>query len=225
MQVYLCRERNFMNKNIADIRRDYSHKSLSENDVDTNAIKQFKRWWEEAVNSKVDEVNAMVLATASIDALPSARIVLLKEFTEKGFVFFTNYESYKAQQLAENPKACLVFFWKELERQVRITGLIEKVSGQQSDEYFQSRPESSRIGAWASPQSRVIESRNWLDEKFNALVNKMEGNSSARPPHWGGYIVKPVVIEFWQGRPSRLHDRIQYTLEENGEWKIERLAP
>ncbi len=214
-----------MNKNIADIRRDYSHKSLSENDVDTNAIKQFKRWWEEAVNSKVDEVNAMVLATASIDALPSARIVLLKEFTEKGFVFFTNYESYKAQQLAENPKACLVFFWKELERQVRITGLIEKVSGQQSDEYFQSRPESSRIGAWASPQSRVIESRNWLDEKFNALVNKMEGNSSARPPHWGGYIVKPVVIEFWQGRPSRLHDRIQYTLEENGEWKIERLAP
>lgn len=225
MQVYLCRERNFMNKNIADIRRDYSHKSLSENDVDTNAIKQFKRWWEEAVNSKVDEVNAMVLATASIDALPSARIVLLKEFTEKGFVFFTNYESYKAQQLAENPKACLVFFWKELERQVRITGLIEKVSGQQSDEYFQSRPESSRIGAWASPQSRVIESRNWLDEKFNELVNKMEGNSSARPPHWGGYIVKPVVIEFWQGRPSRLHDRIQYTLEENGEWKIERLAP
>lgn len=214
-----------MNKNIADIRRDYSHKSLSENDVDTNAIKQFKRWWEEAVNSKVDEVNAMVLATASIDALPSARIVLLKEFTEKGFVFFTNYESYKAQQLAENPKACLVFFWKELERQVRITGLIEKVSGQQSDEYFQSRPESSRIGAWASPQSRVIESRNWLDEKFNELVNKMEGNSSARPPHWGGYIVKPVVIEFWQGRPSRLHDRIQYTLEENGEWKIERLAP
>ena len=214
-----------MNKNIADIRRDYSHKSLSENDVDANAINQFARWWEEAVNSKIDEVNAMTLATASLDALPSARIVLLKEFNEKGFIFFTNYESYKAQQLAENPKACLVFFWKEIERQVRITGLIEKVSGKQSDEYFQSRPESSRIGAWASPQSRVIESRDWLDDKFNELVNKMEGNSSARPPHWGGYIVKPVVIEFWQGRPSRLHDRIQYSLDENGEWKIERLAP
>jgi pyridoxamine 5'-phosphate oxidase len=225
MQVYLCYERDFMYKNIADIRRDYSHKSLSEKDVDPNAIKQFEKWWVEAVNSKIDEVNAMTLATASIDALPSARIVLLKEFNENGFVFFSNYESYKAQQLAENPKACLVFFWKELERQIRITGLIEKISGKQSDEYFQSRPESSRIGAWASPQSRVIEDRSWLDEKFNELVNKMEGTAIPRPPYWGGYIVKPVVIEFWQGRPSRLHDRIQYTLEENGEWKIERLAP
>lgn len=214
-----------MHNIIADIRRDYSHKSLSENDVDPNAIKQFEKWWVEAVHSKIDEVNAMTLATASIDGLPSARIVLLKEYSEKGFVFFTNYESYKAQQLAENPKACLVFFWKELERQVRITGLIEKIGVKQSDEYFQSRPESSRIGAWASPQSRVIEDRSWLDEKFNELVNKMEGTAIPRPPYWGGYIVKPVVVEFWQGRPSRLHDRIQYTLEENGEWKIERLAP
>ena len=225
MQVYLYNELNFMHNNIADIRRDYSHKSLSESEVDANAIKQFEKWWHEAVNSKIDEVNAMTLATASLDALPSARIVLLKEVNEKGFVFFTNYESYKAQQLAENPKACLVFFWKELERQVRITGLIEKINGKQSDEYFQSRPESSRIGTWASPQSRVIEDRQWLDEKFNELVNKMEGTAIPRPPHWGGYIVKPVVIEFWQGRPSRLHDRIQYTLEESGEWKIERLAP
>ena len=214
-----------MQKNIADIRRDYSHRSLSENDVDTNAIKQFEKWWVEAVNSKIEEVNAMTLATASLDGLPSARIVLLKEFSEKGFVFFTNYESYKAQQLAENPKACLVFFWKELERQVRITGLIEKISGKQSDDYFQSRPESSRIGALASPQSRVIENRQWLDEKFNELVNKLEGTSFSRPLHWGGYNVKPVVVEFWQGRPSRLHDRIQYTLEESGNWKIERLAP
>ena len=214
-----------MQKNIADIRREYSHKSLSETDVDINAIKQFEKWWVEAVESKIDEVNAMTLATASLDALPSARIVLLKEFNEKGFVFFTNYESYKAQQLAENPKACLVFFWKELERQVRITGLIEKVSGKQSDDYFQSRPETSRIGAWASPQSRVIESRHWLDEKFNELVNKNEDSSLSRPPYWGGYIVKPVVIEFWQGRPNRLHDRIQYTLEESGNWKVERLAP
>ena len=214
-----------MNYNIADIRRDYAHQSLTEKDVDVNAIKQFEKWWVEAVNSKIDEVNAMTLATASIDALPSARIVLLKEFSDRGFVFFTNYESYKAQQLAENPKACLVFFWKELERQVRITGLIEKISGKLSDEYFHSRHESSRIGAWASPQSRVIESRHWLDDKFNEMVNKMEGNEIKRPPYWGGYIVKPVVIEFWQGRPSRLHDRIQYSLEENGEWKIERLAP
>lgn len=214
-----------MQKNIADIRRDYSHRNLSENDVDANAIKQFEKWWVEAVNSKIEEVNAMTLATASLDGLPSARIVLLKEFNEKGFVFFTNYESYKAQQLAENPKACLVFFWKELERQVRITGLIEKVSAKQSDDYFQSRPESSRIGALASPQSRVIENRLWLDEKFNELVNKLEGTSFSRPLHWGGYIVKPVVVEFWQGRPSRLHDRIQYTLEESGNWKIERLAP
>ena len=214
-----------MHNTIADIRRDYYHKNLSESDVDANAIKQFEKWWHEAVNSKIDEVNAMTLATASLDALPSARIVLLKEFNEKGFVFFTNYESYKAQQLAENPKACLVFFWKELERQVRITGLIEKINSKQSDDYFQSRPESSRIGAWASPQSRVIDDREWLDEKFNELVNKMEGTAIPRPPHWGGYIVKPVVIEFWQGRPSRLHDRIQYSLDENGEWKIERLAP
>ena len=214
-----------MTNHIADIRKDYSHKSLSENDADPNAIRQFERWWNEAVQSKIDEVNAMTLATASSDGLPSARIVLLKEFNEKGFVFFTNYESYKAQQLAENPKACLVFFWKELERQIRITGLIEKISGQQSDEYFSSRPELSRISASISPQSRVIESREWLEEKFNRLVNKMEGTEITRPSHWGGYIVKPVVIEFWQGRPSRLHDRIQYTLEENGGWKIERLAP
>src|SRR5215204_1752961 len=140
MQVYLYNELNFMHNSIADIRRDYSHKILSESDVDANAIKQFEKWWIEAVNSKIDEVNAMTLATASIDALPSARIVLLKEFNEQGFVFFSNYESYKAQQLAENPKACLVFFWKELERQVRITGLIQKINSEQSDVYFQSRP-------------------------------------------------------------------------------------
>ena len=214
-----------MNSNIADIRRDYSHKSLSETDVDANAIKQFKKWWDEAVNSKMDEVNAMTLATASSDGLPSARIVLLKEFNDHGFIFFTNYESYKAQQLAENPKACLVFFWKELERQVRITGLIQKINNEQSDEYFNSRPEGSRIGAWASPQSRVIENRHWLDDKFNEMVSTMKGNEIKRPPFWGGYIVKPVVLEFWQGRPSRLHDRIQYTLDETGNWKIERLAP
>ena len=225
MQIYICNETISMHNKIADIRRDYSHKSLSENEVEVNPLAQFGKWWDEALQSEIDEVNAMTLATASADGLPSARIVLLKEFNEKGFVFFTNYESFKAQQVAENPRACLVFFWKELERQVRITGLIEKIHGEQSDEYFNSRPEASRIGAWASPQSRIIENRYWLDEKFNELVSKMEGTDIARPPHWGGYIVKPVVVEFWQGRPSRLHDRIQYTLEESGNWKIERLAP
>lgn len=214
-----------MQTNIADIRRDYSHKNLSEMDADKDPIKQFGKWWDEAVHSKIDEVNAMTLATASSDGLPSARVVLLKGFSEKGFVFFTNYESYKGRQLAENPKACLVFFWKELERQVRITGLVVKVGDAESDEYFNSRPEASRIGTWTSPQSRVIENRHWLDEKFNELVNKMEGTSIQRPPYWGGYLVKPVEIEFWQGRPSRLHDRIQYSLQDDGSWKIERLAP
>jgi len=214
-----------MHTHIADIRRDYSHKSLSEKDVHEDPIKQFAKWWDEATHSKIDEVNALTIATASADGLPSARVVLLKGFNEKGFVFFTNYESYKGKHLAENPKACLVFFWKELERQVRVTGLVEKISAKESDLYFNSRPEASRIGAWTSPQSRVIESRHWLDEKFNELVNKMEGTEIPRPPFWGGYLVKPVEIEFWQGRPSRLHDRILYSLEEGGTWKIERLAP
>ena len=214
-----------MQKSIADIRRDYTLKILSEQEVNADPIKQFGLWWDEAVHSKLDEVNAMTVATASLDGLPSARIVLLKGFTEKGFVFFTNYESYKGKQLAENPKACLVFFWKELERQVRITGLVFKISNKESDEYFNSRPEASRIGAWASPQSRVIENRQWIDDKFNELVVKLEGTDIERPAHWGGYLVKPVEIEFWQGRPSRLHDRIQYSLEDSGKWKIERLAP
>lgn len=214
-----------MNKNIADIRRDYSLQSLTENNIDRNPIVQFKKWWDETLNSEIIEPNAMTLATASQDGLPSARIVLLKGFGEKGFVFFTNYESYKGQQLAENPKACLVFFWKEIERQVRITGLVSKISEKESDEYFDTRPEISRIGAWVSPQSQVIESRDWLDQQFNSLVSKMEGSAIQRPPYWGGYIVNPVMIEFWQGRPGRLHDRIQYSIEEDGEWKIERLAP
>ena len=214
-----------MNKNIADIRRDYSLQSLTEKNIDANPIIQFKKWWDETLNSEIIEPNAMTLATASQDGLPSARVVLLKGFGENGFVFFTNYESYKGQQLAENPKACLVFFWKEIERQVRITGLVSKISPKESDEYFDTRPESSRIGAWVSPQSQVIESREWLDQQFNALVSKMESSAIQRPPNWGGYIVNPVMIEFWQGRPNRLHDRIQYSIEEDGNWKIERLAP
>lgn len=214
-----------MEKAIADMRKEYAQQSLSEKDVEADPILQFKKWWDHALASKLNEPNAMILATASKEAVPSARIVLLKDFNENGFVFFTNYDSYKGQQLSENPKACLVFFWEELERQVRITGLVFKLSSTESDEYFNSRPEGSRIGAWASPQSQVIENRNWLDERFNKLSSEMKDGTIQRPPHWGGYLVKPVIVEFWQGRVSRLHDRIQYSLQEDGKWKIERLAP
>ena len=213
-----------MKLNIADIRKDYSQKGLLEGDVAKDPVKQFGKWWDEAVAAQIAEPNAMTLATTSMDAVPSARIVLLKEFSENGFIFFTNYNSYKGQQLSENPKACLLFFWKELERQVRITGLVMKLGQKQSDEYFLSRPEASQVGAWASPQSQVIENRKWLDDEFQKIEKDIKGNLK-RPPHWGGYIVKPVIIEFWQGRPNRLHDRLQYTLEDDGGWKIERLAP
>ena len=214
-----------MSSTIADIRKDYKLRSLLEKDAEANAIRQFDKWWQEAVHSEVDEVNAMTLATASADGIPAARIVLLKGYDERGFVFFTNYDSFKGLQLAENPRACLVFFWKELERQVRITGLVEKVSAEESDIYFNSRPEGSRIGAWASPQSQVIESREWLEEREKKLVKDFTGKPLSRPAHWGGYRVKPINIEFWQGRPSRLHDRLQYSLQADNTWKIERLAP
>ncbi len=214
-----------MPSTIAAIRKDYMLKALLEKDVDANAIRQFDKWWQEAIHSEIDEVNAMTLATASADGVPAARIVLLKGYDERGFVFFTNYDSFKGLQMAENPRACLVFFWKELERQVRITGLVEKVSAEESDIYFNSRPEGSRIGAWASPQSQVIESREWLEEREKTIAKDFNGKPVKRPGHWGGYRVKPINIEFWQGRPSRLHDRIQYTLKSDNTWLIERLAP
>ena len=212
-----------MTAKIADMRKNYSRKKLSEVKANPDPLKQFAKWWKQAIKSNLEEANAMTLATASPVGLPSARIVLLKDFNENGFIFFTNYNSFKGQQLSENPKACLLFFWKELERQVRITGLVEKISDEASSEYFYSRPVDSQLGAIASPQSQVIESREWLDEKFKQL--KKEGSNIQRPSNWGGYIVKPVIIEFWQGRPNRLHDRLQYTLQENAEWKMERLAP
>ncbi len=210
---------------IADLRKDYQLQSLAETDVAEDPIQQFQKWWHEAVMAKIDEVNAMTLATASADGLPAARIVLLKELSHLGFTFFTNYNSFKGSQLAENPRACLVFFWKELERQVRVTGLVERLSGPESDAYFQSRPEGSRIGAWASPQSQVIDSRAWLETQQHNFEHQFAGGFIERPAHWGGYLVKPVTVEFWQGRSSRLHDRIQYTLGERGRWQIERLAP
>jgi pyridoxamine 5'-phosphate oxidase len=214
-----------MDEKIAEIRKEYSHKTLLESEVAADPIEQFNIWWQDALEAKINEVNAMTLATASSDGMPSARTVLLKGFSEKGFMFFTNYQSFKGQQLAENPKACLVFFWKELERQVRVTGIVSKTPVAENDSYFQTRPIASQVGAIASPQSQVIESRNWLDERYQELFEQLKEKSVARPAYWGGYIVRPVIIEFWQGRPGRLHDRIQYTLSDDGTWKMERLAP
>lgn len=210
---------------IADIRKDYRLQTLDEAGVAADPIQQFGIWWQEALQSEIVEVNAMTLATANEQGVPSARIVLLKGYDERGFVFFSNYESKKAGDLQANPMASLVFFWKELERQVRISGRVEKVTELESDQYFQSRPEGSRIGAWASPQSTVISSRQVIEEKVEALQVSFEGKEIPRPLHWGGYRVVPSNIEFWQGRSSRLHDRIQYTLQSDDNWVIERLAP
>jgi len=210
---------------IADIRQDYRLQTLDEAGVAADPIQQFGVWWQEALQSEIVEVNAMTLATANEQGVPSARIVLLKGYDERGFVFFSNYESKKAADLQVNPVASLVFFWKELERQVRISGSVEKVTELESDQYFQSRPEGSRIGAWASPQSTVISSRQVIEEKVEALQAAFEGKEIPRPLHWGGYRVVPSSIEFWQGRSSRLHDRIRYTLQSDDNWVIERLAP
>ncbi len=210
---------------IADIRKDYKLKDLTEEQAHKHPIDQFTQWWQEAITAEIDEVNAMTLATASTTGLPDARIVLLKEYDKQGFVFFTNYGSAKGHQLEENPHATLVFFWKELERQVRISGQVERVSEEENDQYYNSRPEGSRIGAWASPQSQVIESREWLDEQDLNFREIFRSKPITRPQHWGGYRVKPLRIEFWQGRPSRLHDRLYYTLNQQGSWIMERLAP
>jgi pyridoxamine 5'-phosphate oxidase len=210
---------------LANLRREYASESLLEEDVTAHPVDQFRKWWNQVRSSEIIEPNAMTLATASSDGMPSARVVLLKGFDDNGFVFFTNYESFKGMQLAENPKACLVFFWKEIERQVRITGLVKPLAAEDSDAYFNSRPAGSRLGALASPQSKIIESRQWLHQQYDLLAQTYRDKEIRRPLHWGGYRVQPVIVEFWQGRPSRLHDRIQYTLQEAGNWKIERLAP
>lgn len=213
-----------MNKNIADIRNEYRLNLFDENDIAASPIEQFTSWWNDALNSEIYEPNAMTLATSTGDGKPSARIVLLKGYDECGFVFFTNYQSHKGKELEENPYAALVFFWKEIERQIRIEGTVEKVSAKESDNYFFSRPEGSRIGAWASPQSEVIADRSLLDENTKRFTEEFK-NSIPRPPHWGGYRVMPQKIEFWQGGTNRLHDRIQYTKTAEGSWRAERLAP
>lgn len=213
-----------LNTGIANIRKDYKLKELLEEDADNDPINQFQKWWNEAADSKVDEINAMTLATSTKTGKPSARIVLLKGFNNNGFIFFTNYESKKGKELMENPSAALIFFWKELERQVRIEGTVKKVSAKESDEYFVLRPEQSRIGAWSSPQSAVIKDRDSLEKNFEKYTKQYSDAAILRPGHWGGYIVDPDLIEFWQGRPNRLHDRLQYT-KKNNDWIIQRLAP
>lgn len=210
---------------IADIRTDYKMQQLTEADVAATPKLQFDKWWNDAVNSDIHEVNAMTLATVNNEGVPDARVVLLKGYDEQGFVFFTNYNSTKGTELAQNNNACLVFFWKELERQVRITGTAEKISTEESIAYFNSRPDGSKVGAWASPQSLVVAGKAWLKETFEYYAERFKHGEIPKPPHWGGYRVKPFKVEFWQGRPSRMHDRILYTLQTNGSWKIERLAP
>ncbi|MBL0145342.1 MAG: pyridoxamine 5'-phosphate oxidase [Chitinophagaceae bacterium] len=208
------------------MRKEYKQQTLSENELEANPFTQFGKWWHDATTSEVDEINAMTLATVKSNGVPSSRTVLLKGFDERGFVFFTNYNSNKGIELEQNSNACLVFFWAALERQVRITGKAEKISTEESIAYFNSRPEGSKIGAWASPQSLAIAGKAWLKETFDYYRERFKHGEIPKPPHWGGYRIIPAEIEFWQGRPSRLHDRFLYTqLTEEGSWKIERLAP
>jgi pyridoxamine 5'-phosphate oxidase len=213
-----------MSKKLAEIRNEYKYQQLTENNVNHNPFLQLKSWMDEAIASQVYEPTAMNMATAGGDGRPSSRIVLLKELSEEGLVFFTNYESKKGKDLFQNPYAAILFFWPELERQTRVEGKVEKISAKESDIYFKSRPTGSQIGANISPQSQVIPSRELLEKKQTEFAKKFDGKEIPRPPHWGGYILVPDKFEFWQGRESRLHDRLQFNLA-GGEWKLERLAP
>jgi len=212
------------NMSLANLRKDYTLYGLSETDVDADPLKQFQVWFNDALAANVVEPNAMILATATKDGRPSARTVLLKGFDERGFVFYTNYESRKGQELAANPWAAVVFLWKEIQRQVRIEGQIEKCSAEESDAYFHSRPLGSQLGACVSHQSQVISGREVLEARLEELRDEIADGEVARPLYWGGYRLKPMSVEFWQGRLNRLHDRLQYRLEDEG-WVIERLAP
>jgi pyridoxamine 5'-phosphate oxidase len=222
-----------MTVKLADLRQDYQMKSLDISDVDSNPFVQFETWFSEVLKSEILEPNAMTLATATPDGRPSARVVLLKgvefhhaDYQAGGFIFYTNYESKKGSEMAQNPNVALCFNWLDLQRQIRIEGTVNKIAAEISTEYFNSRPKSSRIGALASPQSQVVPNRLFLENNFQKLAERYADTEGIPRPHlWGGYIVKPSLIEFWQGRRSRLHDRICYTKVNDTHWKIERLAP
>ena len=210
---------------VAQLRREYLLQTLHEHEVDPDPIRQFAHWFEQARRTTSGEVNAMTLATATPDGIPSARIVLLKDVDERGFVFYSNYESRKGRELAANPNAALVFYWPELERQVRISGTVERVTRDESARYFHSRPFGSRIGALASRQSEPLPDRDELEERVHRLTLEYRGREVPLPPAWGGYRLVPAALEFWQGRPGRLHDRLRYTRAADGTWTIERLSP
>lgn len=210
---------------IADMRKEYMWAGLSEADMDADPLRQFEKWFGEAQAANLPEPNAMALATATPDGQPSARVVLLKAFDASGFTFFTNYDSRKGRELTTNPRAALLFFWSQLQRQVRIEGTVECVSEVESDAYFRSRPLGSRIGAWASAQSAVIPSRDVLEQRVREVMQRFPDGEVPCPPHWGGFRVRPLSIEFWQGRPDRLHDRLRYQRVPPNGWRLERLSP
>ncbi|WP_299528769.1 pyridoxamine 5'-phosphate oxidase [Ulvibacterium sp.] len=215
-----------MQNDLGSYRRSYEKSTLIEENISDNPMELFQKWFYEVEASEgIDEPNAMTLSTMGLDGFPKNRVVLLKKFTFEGFIFYTNYESEKGKAITENPNVCLSFFWPVMERQVIIKGSAEKIAENLSDGYFESRPEGSKLGAIVSDQSSVIPSREFLEVKLKELEKKYEGRDIERPDYWGGYIVKPSSIEFWQGRPNRLHDRILYTLQEDFDWRIERLAP
>lgn len=212
--------RNYLNS----IRYDFAKQTLDERDVIANPIMQFAKWFEEAIGAQVLDPNAMTVCSATKAGKPSARILLLRNFSESGFVYYTNYTSRKGTEIAENPNCALLFFWPELERQIRIEGEVQKQTAEESDLYFKTRPRESKIGAWTSEQSKIISNREVLNKEYEKLSKKYPDENVPRPPYWGGYLLKPNTIEFWQGRPNRLHDRILYT-KKNENWKIERLSP
>ncbi|CAM1349936.1 pyridoxamine 5'-phosphate oxidase [Tenacibaculum crassostreae] len=215
-----------MAHDLSDYRKSYEKEELLESNCPENPIELFRNWFLTADESEmIDEANAMNISTIGLDGFPKNRIVLLKKYTWEGFIFYTNYTSEKGKAILQNNHVCLSFFWSGLERQIIIKGKAEKVAANLSDGYFESRPDGSKLGAWASNQSEVITSRNELDNNLNTFEEHFKGKEIPRPEHWGGFIVKPVSIEFWQGRPNRMHDRIRYTLQKDFSWKLERLAP
>lgn len=215
-----------MENDLSNYRKNYQKSELSEEGISENPMELFQKWFYEVEESEGDtEVNAVTVSTIGADGFPKSRVVLLKKFTWEGFIFFTNYRSEKGKAIALNPNVCLSFFWQGIERQVIIKGVAEKLSENLSDGYFESRPDGSKLGAWASDQSEAVPSRNYLDERLASFEKQFENKEIPRPKHWGGILVKPISIEFWQGRPNRMHDRIRYTLQEDFNWKIERLAP